>query len=314
MSEPLVSVCILSFNCEDTIEKAVKCATTQSYINKEIIVVDDASSDRSAEVLHQLKKKIPFSFIIHSENKGTGAARNTAIDSAKGEFIIFFDDDDFSCPKRIEKQLKVIAKMEDTLGTKNIACYASSQRIYPNGYFVDDLAIGSEGVTFPHGPAVALYLLANLRIKSWFYGAGTPASTLMIRKELIYNSGKFDPCLRRVEDVDLAVRLALNGCVFIGCKEMLVKRFMTDTPDKKPFENLKAEQYTAQKYKHYLSTKKLFSHAFYWPLLRYFHFTRRYIPFALILIRLLVSNPYFTIKHLLHSGPKRIIHESKMKD
>jgi glycosyltransferase involved in cell wall biosynthesis len=304
---------MLCYNAEDTIANALDSALNQDYQNKEIIVVDDASTDASLKILTNLQKEHDFRLIKHTHNEGPGSARNTAIEAATGEFVVFFDDDDLSTSQRASQQMKTIAAFETRLGTHQIACYASGVRSYPNGYNVSTMAIGSTVHTPPHGPDMAKYLLAYHRRKDWFYGAGTPTSALMIRKTLIQEVGGFDANLRRVEDVDLAIRLALNGGYFVGSPEVLYVRHMTNAGDKSPERNLEAEQSLAMKYKAFLDEAGLFYHAHNWPKLRYWHFKGQYFLFAAQLIGLILYNPFKTINHLLATGPKRLLHEKKME-
>ena len=172
-------------------------------------------------------------------------------------------------------------------------------------------AIGSNGEEVPHGPAMALYLLAYERRKGWYYGAGTPSSSLMIKKELLLKVGGFDNTLRRVEDVDLAVRLALANCYFVGSPEILVERHMTQSGYKSADNNLIAEQHLVQKHSKFLLKRGLFYHAYHWPKLRYLHFKKDYLQFMLTLLGLFIRNPIKTLLHLGATGPKRLIHEKK---
>lgn len=308
-----ISICILCYNAEETISRALNSALDQDYPYKEIIIVDDASTDSSLRILKKLRKEYNFRLIEHAHNKGQGAARNAAIEAATGEFVVFFDDDDVSTPQRASQQMNTIAAFETSLRTKKIACYASGVRSYPNGYTVSSTAIGSTALTPPHGPDMAKYLLAYHRRKDWYYGAGTPTSALMIRKNLVQEIGGFDASLRRVEDVDLAIRLALNGCYFVGTPEILFERQMTEAQYKSPKHNFEAEQNLAIKYKIFLEGSGLFYHACNWPKLRYRHFKGEYFLFAAQLIGLMLHNPLKTISHLLATGPKRLSHEKKMK-
>ena len=142
--QPLVSICILCFNAETTIRRAILSAFKQDYENKEIIVVDDCSVDNSLNLLRTLKKKYRFKLITHEINTGPGGARYKAVKAAKGKFITFFDDDDFSNCNRVRIQLETILTYEKKLQSKKIACYASGTRLYQNGYKVDASAIGSK--------------------------------------------------------------------------------------------------------------------------------------------------------------------------
>ncbi|EHI48732.1 glycosyl transferase [SAR116 cluster alpha proteobacterium HIMB100] len=310
---PLVSICILCFNAESTIERALSSALAQDYKNFEIIIVDDCSTDCSPEIIKSLQKKKKFRLIVHKENTGPGGARDTAIKNAKGKFVVFFDDDDFSSSGRVRIQLETIQKFEKKLKTRDIACYASECRVYKNGYKAHSPAIGSRCLSPPHGPKVAKYILCNIKDKKYFYGAGTPTSALMIRTANIQNVGGFDPKFRRVEDLDLAVRLALNGFYFVGSKEFLLTRFMTLSEDKSEHVNLQFERKLAEKYKAFLLKEQLFYHSYHWPLLRFYHFEKKYFRFFLKLINLSFRNPIRTFLHILDTGPKRLYHENKIK-
>jgi glycosyltransferase involved in cell wall biosynthesis len=315
MSTPLpkVSICILCYNAEDTIARCIRSAAFQNHKNIEIIVVDDASTDNSLREVAKLKRDYNIKLIKNRINEGRGSSRNKAVKAAAGEFIVFFDDDDFSISKRVKTQLRAISSFEGKLNTKNIACYASAERRYPNGYKIFTPAIGSTDAMPPHGSDMAKYLLSYFRHRNWYYGAGTPTSALMIRKSLILSVGGFDPDLRYVEDVDLAIRLSLMGCYFVGSPIKLLIRNMSESADKTSQNNFQAERRLAIKYKDFLRENRIFHHAYHWPALRHYHFKREYHMFFLRLIILMFYNPLITIRHLLSTGPNRIKHELKIK-
>lgn len=311
-SNPKITIGILCYNAQKTISRAVESAFSQDYSNFEVIVVDDCSEDASVEQLKKYQRITNFQLIQHTINTGSGGARNTVVNAATGSIIVFFDDDDLSRKDRLTVQLQTLYKYEERLQTNRIACYASSQRIYSNGYAVKSYAIGSMGKEVPHGPPMALYLLAYEKQKGWYFGAGTPSSSLMIRKDFLLLVGGFDKTLRRVEDVDLAIRLALADCHFVGTREILVERHMTQSDYKSAQQNLLFERKMVKKFWNILSENGLQYHAYQWPLLRYHYFTRHYIYFGLVLTGLFLRNPVKTITHLFSTGPRRLIHEKKM--
>ena len=312
LTEPEITIGILCFNAEHTIERAIQSALKQKNCEFEIIIVDDASTDQSISRIHKFLANPKIRLIKHNYNEGQGAARNSVINAARGIFVIFFDDDDYSKPNRIKVQKETIQIHEKQLKTAKIACYASGYRVYPNGYAIESQAIGSSGDVIPHGISVAKYLLAFERQKGWFYGSGTPTSSLMIRRELLEEVGGFDPELRRVEDIDLAIRLAALGTFFVGHSEPLVERNMTHSNYKSPEQNLIAEQRLVIKHRALLEKEGLYYHAYNWPVLRFHHFKRQYLRFMFTLIRLFLHNPKKTTGHLLNTGPKRLLHEKKM--
>jgi glycosyltransferase involved in cell wall biosynthesis len=314
VAAPLVTIGITCFNAADTIARAIGSALAQDWPNLEIVIVDDCSTDGSKDViLATIAEETRARLVSHGTNQGPGAARNTVVSAAKGEFIAFFDDDDESLPGRLSAQVKTIAAHETRSGTDLIACYASGVRRYPNGYSIDLPAIGSRGETVPQGAGVADYLLTFRLQPGYFYGSGTPACSLMARRSTVEAAGGFDPELRRVEDADFAVRLALRGGHFIGTPETLFVQHATDAPDKSPEANLEAHQRLVSKHRAYLDTIGRFDYAQRWQKLRYWHFRRRYGPFLSELLGLFVRYPAIVTRHLLNTGPRRLLHESRMR-
>jgi glycosyltransferase involved in cell wall biosynthesis len=93
---PLISVIVLTYNCEAYIRRSIDSVLEQELKNLEIIVVDDASTDKTQEVLKIHYKNNPFvNVILHAENKKQGASRNTGLDRAKGKYVFFLDSDDW---------------------------------------------------------------------------------------------------------------------------------------------------------------------------------------------------------------------------
>ena len=119
--------------------------------------------------------------------------------------------------------------------------------------------------------------------------------------------------LRRVEDADFAIRLALPGGHFIGTERRVLLQNATCAPDKSPERNLEAEQRLAVKHADYLRTVGRYDYAWRWPLLRYWHFKRRYEMVLCELVRLTLRNPIAVWRHILTTGPRRLLHERAME-
>lgn len=311
-SQPLITVGICCYNAADTIERAIASALAQTWPNLEVLVVDDASTDDSAARVAALAERhANLRLIRHAANQGPGQARQTLLDNAAGDFVAMFDDDDESAPERVAVQHARILAYEGETGAELVACYASGERIYDNGYRKQIDAIGSLPQV-PQGPAVADYILFYDKRPGWFYGAGTPACALMARRSTLLAVGGFDGSLRRVEDLDLAVRLALAGAHFVGCPERLYRQYATQAPDKSPEMNLRAAQRVVDKHADYLRSVSRYGYARNWPRLRYYHFRREYGRFAVTLLGLMLRAPVKTLSHLLQTGPRRLRHERRM--
>lgn len=147
---------------------ALQSAVEQTWKNTEILIVDDASTDKSVSIVQDYIAQYPHARLIkHDKNRGAAGARQTIVTHAQGDFIAFFDDDDESLPERIQKQYELIISYEEEAGESLIACYASGKRLYPNGYEIDIKAIGSEP-QIPFGKDVADRLFFTERILSSF--------------------------------------------------------------------------------------------------------------------------------------------------
>ena len=95
MNEILFSVVVSIFNIEKYVKRCIDSIVNQTYQNLEIILVDDGSTDSSGKICDSFSKIDARIKVIHKTNQGLGMARNTGLDYATGEYICFFDGDDF---------------------------------------------------------------------------------------------------------------------------------------------------------------------------------------------------------------------------
>lgn len=106
---PLVSVIMPSFNSERFIGESIRSVQDQRFSEWELIIVDDASSDGTVEIVRKLAVEDPrIRCIGFGENRGAAAARNAAIGEAKGRYIAFLDSDDLWLPWKLEDQLELM--------------------------------------------------------------------------------------------------------------------------------------------------------------------------------------------------------------
>jgi glycosyltransferase involved in cell wall biosynthesis len=99
MKTPLVSIGIPVYNVEAYVEKCILSVLNQTYHNIELLVVDDCSSDASMQIVNEIKrnhtKGSTINIIKQPQNSGSGEARNTVIQNAKGKYLFFLDSDDY---------------------------------------------------------------------------------------------------------------------------------------------------------------------------------------------------------------------------
>lgn len=109
---PTISVIVPVYNVEKYVAQTIESIINQTYKDLEIICVDDCGKDNSMQIVEDLAAKDDrIKIIKHEKNKGLGAARNTALQYAKGKYVCFLDSDDFFYPTAIEK---AIAKLSET--------------------------------------------------------------------------------------------------------------------------------------------------------------------------------------------------------
>ena len=106
MSEPKLSAIISAHNCEDYIGECLECLFNQTRPADEIIVVLDASTDRTPEVVESWKDRLPLLVLRNKERMGKPWSLNRALDAASGEFVAQVDADDISHPEKFEVQIR----------------------------------------------------------------------------------------------------------------------------------------------------------------------------------------------------------------
>lgn len=181
-----ISVVIPTFNRETLVMGAIDSLRNQTYKNLEIIVVDDCSTDNTQSRIEN-ERDPRIVYVRHEYNQGGSQARNTGIQRATGEYIAFLDSDDQWLPEKLEKQMKLFNKNSNVgvvyTGVKNITGTTIRSVIIPQ-----------------YRGRILLDLLKKNCV-------GT-TSTVIIKKNLLLETGGFDPELPSCQDWDLWVRLA----------------------------------------------------------------------------------------------------------
>lgn len=107
MNEELISIITPVYNSERFIEHTIKSVQSQTYINWELILVDDCSKDNSYEIINKFRNNDSrIKYIKLEQNSGAAIARNVALENANGRYIAFLDSDDIWKEDKLEKQIK----------------------------------------------------------------------------------------------------------------------------------------------------------------------------------------------------------------
>jgi len=183
---PKFSIITPAYNCESYIEQCVDSALAQQHDNFEVIVVDDGSSDRSAEILRQkYGERIVF---IQQENAGPGAARNAGVAVAKGEYAVFLDSDDMLAPWALQTYEEILRDHSPAWIFANTSTFETEPHIKPGELSID---IYKNYVT-----------CRNRRTVATIYGTCVAVGRL----EMIRALSGFDTASRNAEDIDIFIR------------------------------------------------------------------------------------------------------------
>jgi len=186
---PLVSVIMNCHNCSKYLPQALDSVFQQTFKDYEIIFWDNQSSDNSGEIA--LSYGEPLRYFRGEQFLPLGAARNAAIEKARGKYIAFLDCDDIWFPEKLETQVELLDSNKE-LGL-----------VYSNSYVIDctgnhrkytcfDIQKPSRGNVFNE------LLLSNF----------IPMLTVVIRKEVLDKVGVFNPKYEIAEEYDLWLRIA----------------------------------------------------------------------------------------------------------
>ncbi len=192
MATPFFSVIVPVFNRASLLGATLRSVLVQSCQDFEIIVIDDGSSDNPRAVVESLND--PRIRFIHQENQGGGTARNTGINAASGRFIAPLDSDDTFLPHHLESMKALLD------GTENVVGYA---RI---------LVDRGDGRTMLKPPR-AIRPDEDMGEYTLCERGFVPTITIVVARQMAQRV-RYHPKLRAAEDVDFAIRLALEGCVF----------------------------------------------------------------------------------------------------
>ena len=185
-----ISVIIPTYNYGRFLRDAIDSALAQTYPALEIIVIDDGSTDETSQVLAEYGERIRT---IQQNNQGVGAARNTGIAAARGEYIAFLDSDDLWKPQKLEREIALF-EADPTLGM----VHSSAEAFDNAGKKLSVLMSGMEGW-------VASELL---RLDREVITA--PGSSTMFPRRVAEEIGGFDPRLQPSEDWDFCYRVAVR--------------------------------------------------------------------------------------------------------
>jgi glycosyltransferase involved in cell wall biosynthesis len=211
-----VSIVIPAYNCADTIGPAIESCLAQDYEDKELIVVDDGSTDRTAAVLTTFGSRVK---VITQRNGGLAAARNAGQRVASGEYLAWMDADDLMLPGRIRRQAEVLVS-RPTIGlvssdftafkTPDVDLEAS----HIVSYYDAASRLGGMRNLYPHvlgglgSGAEPGVVRAGRVYDDLVWGNFVHPPTVMARRAVLEAAGDSDETLKYSSDYELILRMA----------------------------------------------------------------------------------------------------------
>jgi glycosyltransferase involved in cell wall biosynthesis len=206
-----VSVIIPAYNAEKFIKETINSVLNQDFQDFEIIVVNDASTDRTKDIVQKIVgKEDKVRFFSLPENKGRGGAVNKGIDNSRGEYIVFLDSDDLMVEKRLKSQVDFLDENKDVA-----LVYGNMEELKEDGKINV-----KQGIEFGKDPKEIL--LEAKEKKGWENERPfkildyknedrfIPVGSVMVRKK-VFEKVSSDERLRNAEDFDLWLQIIGKG-------------------------------------------------------------------------------------------------------
>lgn len=199
----VVSVIVPTYNRHDRLLETIHSVISQTYKDIELIIVDDGSTDATADMIKSITADFPIIY-IKQKHRGVSAARNLGISHASGSYICFLDSDDIWYPQKLKVQLEVMQS------NPSIQISQVQEIWVRNGRQVNPMKKHFKPTGDIFIPSLKLCLVSP--------------SAVMIKKSLFSEIGLFDESMPVCEDYDLWLRIAYSYDVLRIDKNLIEKR------------------------------------------------------------------------------------------
>jgi glycosyltransferase involved in cell wall biosynthesis len=202
MSGPAFSIIIPCFNQGHFLKDCLNSILDQKTTDWEVWIVNDGSDDNTAELAHQFLEFNSKIHYLHQPNQGLSAARNSGMNQAKGDFLLFLDADDWLETDLLSKYLELLSSNFDFQLFRCGYGYWD----HPDGYCFHRHEPSGKGEIFPE------VLTQNIG----------PCHSILIQREFAQKLGGFDVKLKSCEDWDFWIRAGRAGAKIFSINEVLV--------------------------------------------------------------------------------------------
>ncbi|MGF1491708.1 MAG: glycosyltransferase family 2 protein [Microcoleaceae cyanobacterium] len=203
----MISVVMPAYNSEKYIDKAIESILNQTYPDFELVVVDDGSTDRTAEIIKSYIRKDPRVRLVAGAHQGVSEARNKGVEASRYDWIAVMDSDDIALPTRLDKQLNAARNNPNVIAWGTYIHHINSE-----------------------GKILSLNSLGPLNEAEFYraYNAGCPINlhhpTVIYRKEIFIKVGGYDTKYKAAHDFELLDRMGVYGPLLAIPEPLLLYR------------------------------------------------------------------------------------------
>ncbi|MGY3238653.1 glycosyltransferase involved in cell wall biosynthesis [Bradyrhizobium sp. USDA 4448] len=202
---PIISVITPFLNLERYLSAAIESVRGQTFVDWEMILVDDGSSDQSVEIAAAAASEDPRIRLVRSNGRGAAAARNTGLRIGSGRFITFLDGDDLFEPEKFEKDLEAFKAHPQAMLTYGPTLWWFPDA--PSQNWVEEMSGESGRLHMPPGLLDKVVLRQRSQVPC--------ICAIMVRREALKCVGGFDESFQLYEDQTLLVKLLLRYPTFV---------------------------------------------------------------------------------------------------
>ncbi len=222
-SFPIVSVILPTYNRATLITRAIEFVLRQGYVDLELVIVDDGSTDNTRQVISKIDDR-RLRYVYFEKNRGETFARNQGIQQAKGELIAQMDSDDIWYPQKISYQVDLFSRYRHLnlsfCNMKNINVITGKEENY-----FDQVSYAFQRLQVQELEKDVWEILGGLP-EALLASTIIPHPTVMFRRSMLESVGRYNETLRGGGDFEYWWRIALRGGKFAYTNRIFLDRYV----------------------------------------------------------------------------------------
>ncbi len=199
-----VSVYILSYNQIDYLAQAIESVLTQTRLPDQILIIDDASTDGSLDLIRSFESKFPdlIDVIVNEQNLGIGSTRRIAVNACTGDMVSYLDGDDLYLPRKIELEEQALVKNPNAG-----FAYSNFRFINEQGTETGVWAVDND---LPEGDVFSCF-------SGFMFPQGVSSRCELVRKHALLEADQYEAGLNLYQVLDTMLRVSrFNSCVAVN--------------------------------------------------------------------------------------------------